>query len=254
MVYTYILQFFFYAILGWVMEVVISLILRHRFINRGFMIGPYCPIYGVGGWLITGLLGRYEYDILVFFVMTVVLCTILEYVTGYLMEKIFHARWWDYSDKLFNLNGRVCLQTCLGFGVVGVLVIYFGNPFIFGLIAKMPELLVKILAIVGAVIFFIDLAVSVEVMSNIKHVQYTKKDNTEEMTKHVKKALSEKNFITRRLVNAFPNFELIRKKTKETIENTKKEIKKKQKQIQKMRKSLRKNEKELDKMNKKGRA
>ena len=254
MIYTYILQFFFYAMLGWTMEVIISLILRHKFINRGFMIGPYCPIYGVGGWLITGLLGRYENDPIVFFVMTVVLCTILEYITGYLMEKIFHARWWDYSDKLFNLNGRVCLQTCIGFGVIGVAVVYVGNPFFFGLIDKIPYIVTKILAIVGTVIFFVDLAVSIEVMSNIKKVKYTKKDNTEEITKNVKKALREKNFITRRLVNAFPNFELIRKKTKETIENTKKEIKKKQKQIQKMRKKLKKNEKELNKMNKKGRA
>ena len=254
MIYIYILQFFFYAILGWSMEVIISLILRHRFINRGFMIGPYCPIYGVGGWLITGLLGRYENDFLVFFVMTVVLCTILEYITGYLMEKIFHARWWDYSDKPFNLNGRVCLQTCIGFGVVGVAVIYVGNPIFFKLVGMVPVIITKILAIIGAVIFFTDLAVSIEVMSNIKKVRYTKKDNTEEITKHVKKALSEKNFITRRLVNAFPNFELIRRKTKETIENTKKEIRKKQKQIQKMRRNLKKNEKQLNKMNKKGRA
>lgn len=254
MIHVYILQFFFYAILGWSMEVIISLIIRHRFINRGFMIGPYCPIYGVGGWLITGLLGRYESDIIVFFVMTVVLCTILEYITGYLMEKIFHARWWDYSDKPFNLNGRVCLQTCIGFGIVGVLVIYLGNPVLFKLVGMMPVIVAKILAVVGAIIFFIDLAISIEVMSRIKHVKYSKKDNTEEVTRNVKKALQQKNFITRRLVNAFPDFELLRKKTKETIENTKKEIKKKQRQIQKMRKNLKKNEKELDKMNKKGRA
>ena len=253
MIYNYILLFLFYSIIGWLMEVVVSLIIRHRFINRGFLIGPYCPIYGVGGTLITIFLSKYKDDLIVFFIMTMVLCTILEYITSYIMEKIFHARWWDYSDKKFNLNGRVCLQTCLGFGIVGCVIMYFGNPLIMKLIAMTPVLISKILAILGATIFVTDLVISMKVMSRFKHIKFSKKDNTEEITKKVKASLQNQNFFTKRLVEAFPDFELLKKKTKETIENTKKEIRKKQKEIRKIKKKLMKNQKQLNKMNRKGR-
>lgn len=89
------------------MEVVCKLIQFRRFINRGFLIGPYCPIYGFGSVLIGLLLSRYAGEPLVVFILAMVVCGTLEYVTSYLMEKLFHARWWDYSDKRFNLNGRI---------------------------------------------------------------------------------------------------------------------------------------------------
>ena len=101
----YFLLFMLYYFLGWCMEVTLISIQNKRFVNRGFLIGPYCPIYGYGGVLITLVLGRYKYDPLVLFVMTVVTCGILEYLTSWAMEILFKARWWDYSKERFNLNG-----------------------------------------------------------------------------------------------------------------------------------------------------
>jgi len=91
MIYNYILLFLFYSFIGWLMEVCVSLVTKHRFVNRGFLIGPYCPIYGVGCLLITIFLSKYKDDILILFLLTIVICTILEYLTSFAMEKIFHA-------------------------------------------------------------------------------------------------------------------------------------------------------------------
>ena len=114
----YFLLFMTYAFLGWLMEVTLGLIQSKKFVNRGFLIGPYCPIYGFGGLLITFLLQKYVNDPIVLFFMALIICGILEYVTSYLMEKIFHARWWDYSNKKYNINGRVCLDTIIPFGLL----------------------------------------------------------------------------------------------------------------------------------------
>lgn len=250
----YILLFFIYATcLGWVLEVITAFIRYHKFVNRGFMIGPYCPIYGVGGILITLFLTRYQDDVFVFFVMTMFVCTVLEYLTSYLMEKLFHARWWDYSYKKFNINGRVCIDVMAGFGLIGVAVVYLVNPIVFRLIDKIPDNITIITAIVLSVIFIIDLIVSAIVISNLKHIKFkSKKDNTEEITKQVKSALLEKDLFTKRLVEAFPNFQVLIKKTKQRIDTTKKEIKKKKKELKKLQKSLNKKQKELLKIGKSG--
>ena len=126
----YFLLFMIYAVAGWIMEVTCKLIQYKRFINRGFLIGPYCPIYGYGALLITFLLGRYKYDALVLFVMAIVVCGTLEYLTSLVMEKMFKARWWDYSQRKFNINGRVCLENLVLFGLASCVIIYVTNPFI----------------------------------------------------------------------------------------------------------------------------
>ena len=119
----YFLLFMIYAVAGWIMEVTCKIIQYKRFINRGFLIGPYCPIYGYGALLITFLLGRYKYDALVLFVMAIVVCGTLEYLTSLVMEKMFKARWWDYSDKPFNFHGYICLEFSLIWGLAIVMVV-----------------------------------------------------------------------------------------------------------------------------------
>ncbi len=98
-----------YAILGWIMEVTCKLIQYKRFINRGFLIGPYCPIYGSGAVVVTvlvgGLIGNASY--IVTFLASFVLCGVLEYFVSWYMEKMFHARWWDYSQKPMNLHAQL---------------------------------------------------------------------------------------------------------------------------------------------------
>ena len=93
----YVLLFFIYSFAGWLMETVQISIRQKKFVNRGFLIGPYCPIYGCGVILITLLLQKYAGDIPLTFILSILICGTLEYMTSYVMEKIFKARWWDYS-------------------------------------------------------------------------------------------------------------------------------------------------------------
>ena len=152
----YFLLFMTYSIAGWLMEVICKLIQYKRFINRGFLIGPYCPIYGYGALLITFLLRKYVDDPIVLFVMSVLICGILEYITSYIMEKLFKARWWDYSKRKFNLNGRICLGTIIPFGILGLLIMYIFNPFILEKLENLPEIVLNILSISLFVVYIVD--------------------------------------------------------------------------------------------------
>ena len=215
------------------MEVINVSIQNKRLVNRGFMIGPYCPIYGCGAIAITLLLSRYTNDWLVLFFMSVITCGILEYVTSYIMEKLFHARWWDYSKRKYNINGRICLETLVPFGLLGLLIMYVTNPFILNNLAKVSEQTLNIIAIVTSVIFAIDLGISLKVISNVR-VTSTKlskensdstMDNTEEITAKVKEILLGKSVLSRRLINAYPDLKAIIKKKKEEIKQKAEEVK-----------------------------
>ena len=135
----YVLLFFVGAVLGWCMEVICKLFQFHRFINRGFLIGPYCPIYGFGTALLTALLSRFTRDPVAVFGLAILICGTLEYCTSWLMETLFHARWWDYSSKPFNINGRVCANTLIPFGLLGLGMIYFVKPFLFARFDRLPD-------------------------------------------------------------------------------------------------------------------
>ena len=215
----YILLFFTYAFLGWIMEVICKLIQTKKFINRGFLIGPYCPIYGWGAIIITILLDKYLSDPIALFVMAIVICSIIEYATSYLMEKIYHARWWDYSTKKFNINGRICLETMIPFGILGLLIMYFANPFFISIYEKIPELVINIICIILLILFIIDNIVSSNIISTIK-IEGIKaeKDNTKEVTEKVKQILENKSFLHKRLINAFPDIKNIRGKIKSRLE------------------------------------
>ena len=115
----YFLLFLVYSFLGWCLEVGVKLYEDHAFVNRGFLIGPYCPIYGFGALIMSIFLNRYLNDPVVLFIMIVFSCSILEYFTSYILEKLFHTRWWDYSNRKFHINGRICLETMSLFAVFG---------------------------------------------------------------------------------------------------------------------------------------
>ena len=229
---TYFLLFMSYAILGWCMEVTCKLIEKKKFINRGFLIGPYCPIYGWGAVAITILLSRYMSDPIVLFIMAIVICSILEYFTSYFMEKKYHARWWDYSSKKFNINGRICLETMIPFGILGVAIMYVTNPLLFSLFEKIPEMALHIISAVLLIGFLIDNIISSNVIESI-NVEGNKliKDNTEEITDKVKQILTQKSWLHRRLINAFPDLKDIRIKIKDAKEDVKKAVKDKEEKI-----------------------
>jgi uncharacterized membrane protein len=211
----YFLLFISYAFLGWCMEVTCKFIQYKKFINRGFLIGPYCPIYGWGALAITILLKRYMEEPLVLFVMSTLICSIIEYLTSYFMEKKYHARWWDYSNKKFNINGRICLETLIPFGILGVAIMYGTNPILFKLYNQIPQLVINILTVILFIGFIVDNIISSNIISSI-NVEGNKliKDNTEEITEKIKQVLRQKSWLHRRLINAYPGLKDIKVKIK----------------------------------------
>lgn len=226
----YFLLFLIYSCLGWVMEVLAHGIYYKKLSNRGFLIGPICPIYGIGAILIILLLHHYAKQPLVLFVFSIIVCSILEYFTSYILEKIFKVRWWDYSERKFNLNGRICLYTMLPFGLLGLFIVYLVNPFILNILQALNNNLVHFIFYVCLLIFLVDLIISLEIISNIKVITSNiVKDNTSEikskvkktifarlkilknnrksMDKNIRKALSQ-SYFTKRILNAFPKFQI----------------------------------------------
>lgn len=199
------LLFIVYSITGWIIEVIATYPDTKCFVNRGFLIGPYCPIYGNCAIAMIFLLHNVTNPILLF-VLSILICSVGEYVTSYLMEKIFHARWWDYSKNKFNLNGRICLVNSLAFGVLGFLLIKFVNPFVVGLITKLSPTMINVLFYTILTLFIIDNVISFKVIFKIKNmsIKYVHLDNTKEITEKVKKILSD-NILAKRVFKAFPN-------------------------------------------------
>lgn len=243
----YFLLFITYAFFGWLLEVVGKLIEQKKFINRGFLIGPYCPIYGVGALLITFLLKKYTSDPIALFIMAIVVCGILEYLTSYLMEKIFHARWWDYSQRKYNINGRIFLNTIIPFGLLGMFIMYISNPFLIEKFESLPEMFLNILFWVLLIIYIVDNIISTNVIS---HVGKTTKefgknlDNTEEITKKVKEALIGKSALYRRLLNAYPKIQAIKVKIKEKQKEIKRQVEERKNEI---KESVKEQKKEIEK-------
>lgn len=199
------LLFIVYSITGWIIEVIATYPDTKCFVNRGFLIGPYCPIYGNCAIAMIFLLHNVTNPILLF-VLSILICSVGEYVTSYTMEKIFHARWWDYSKNKFNLNGRICLVNSLAFGVLGFLLIKFVNPFVVGLITKLSPTMMNVLFYTILTLFIIDNVISFKIIFKIKNmsIKYVHLDNTKEITEKVKKILSN-NILAKRVFNAFPN-------------------------------------------------
>jgi len=229
-VFTYFMLFFTYAILGWIIETTLVSIEKRKFVNRGFLIGPYCPIYGFGGLAITILLKNYTKDPIVLFLMAVIICGILEYFTSYIMEKIFKARWWDYSAKKYNINGRICLETVVPFGILGCLVMYVLNPITFKYLNMLSNSMLNIISAICFTIFITDNIVSYNVISSftktVKTINVGKiKDNTEEITKKVREVLIGKSFFNKRLMEAYPNLQAKIKEKARQIAQKAKEVK-----------------------------
>ena len=222
----YFLLFMIYSVAGWVLEVTCKLIEYKRFINRGFLIGPYCPIYGWGAVAITFLLYRYSYDPLILFFMTLLTCSILEYATSWVMEKLFKARWWDYSKRKFNVDGRVCLGTMIPFGIFGMILTYVTNPLIISGLDKVNPTTLNIIAIVLLVIYLVDNVISSIVIFGFRKTTVQvgregRQDNTEQITKKVREILSSRSWMYKRLVDAYPKLIAIKTKIKEIKEEVK---------------------------------
>ena len=214
------LLFIMYSFLGWIVEIIDIFILEKKIINRGFLIGPVCPIYGVGVLLMINLLKRFTDTPLALFILAIFIFMTLEYLTSYIMEKMFNARWWDYSNFKYNLNGRICLETTIPFGLGGMLVMYLINPFFNSILSKLNHNLVIILGAILLVIFIIDFIVSFSVIGKLKGIINSKfKDDTEEMNKKVRDYLIKLSPLTKRLMESFPGARMRMSKLKNKIES-----------------------------------
>lgn len=219
MFYSYCILFFIYSFLGWIMEVTLTLITDKKFVNRGFLLGPCCPIYGCGCILLNLLLHNYTNNILVLFILTMFTCSLLEYITSFLMEKIFKLRWWDYSQMKFNINGRICLETMTPFSILGVLAIKFATPFFITNINKLSEKTILIISIILITLFIIDVIISLTIVFKLKFVSKNiKKDSTLDIKNAIKKFIKNDIYFYERIIESFPNLTKSFK-TKKEIQN-----------------------------------
>lgn len=150
------LYFVWYSFMGWCMESTYCSILQHRFINRGFLHLPLCPIYGVGVLIMVNFFTPFTVNPLLFYVMATVVMSAWEYFVGWLLETTTHMKYWDYSNRKFNLKGRICLANCLWWGVASYLVIYWVHPATERLLDKLPVPWQQGLAIVLALLVLAD--------------------------------------------------------------------------------------------------
>ena len=203
-----VLLFFAYAFLGWCMEVILKYFQFHRFINRGFLTGPWLPIYGSGAALITVVikgLAPLEFSVGTTFAVSFLLCGFLEYMTSYILEKRFHARWWDYSRKPMNLHGRVWIGNLILFGLGGVVIVDLINPLLLRLSEHMSFPLREIMAISLSVVFIADYVMSHFVLKLVKTgVELSEADDTEAISKEVRLLLSDRSVFHRRFAEAYP--------------------------------------------------
>jgi uncharacterized membrane protein len=203
-----ILLFFAYAFLGWCIEVTLKYFQFHRFINRGFLTGPWLPIYGSGAALITIAvkgLSPLESSVGTTFLISFILCGIVEYMTSYVLEKRFHARWWDYSQKPMNLHGRVWIGNLILFGLGGVLIVELINPLLLRGSGHMSFRLKEILAIVLSCVFAADYVMSHFVLKLVKTgVENSEADDTEAINKEIRLLLNDRSFFHRRFAEAYP--------------------------------------------------
>ena len=158
------LWFFLYSVMGWIYESILCSATSRSLVNRGFLNGPYCPIYGFGAVLVVLLLQGVTDTPVALFFSSIVVTGVLEYFTSWLLEKLFHASWWDYHNFPFHINGRVCLYGALVFGVLSMVLMYWLHPMVSGFVAGFSDLTVMFLT--GAV-FALMLA---DTIVTVKHI------------------------------------------------------------------------------------
>jgi len=239
--------FVIYAFFGWCLEVVYQAVEHGKFINRGFLNGPYCPIYGFGLIIVYGALEPLKENILVLYFGAVILTTALELITGFLLEKIFAQKWWDYSQERFNFKGYICLKFSLLWGIACLVTVRLIHPTVYKFVDKMPHIIGIPVLVVFFIGFISDMIITVLAIINIKKklklldsisdemrkisdktggrifdsVEYVleKKNSLEEKTSQQREKLNElakkyatlleeKNYIISRLSKAFPKLNI----------------------------------------------
>lgn len=192
----YFLWFLLYSVAGWIMETVLYAVRRKEAVKRGFLFGPLCPIYGVGMILCMLLFYNRIQNIFLLFLAGGLTCTVLEYITHFVLEKLFHSTWWDYSFKKFNIKGRVCLQNSLLFGVGVVLIVRVFQPWLIVWTAKVPNTVLYWIVFVLYTVLIIDLTTTI---ASLKNTVALLKNMQNVINEHMQKGIDE----TDSYLNAF---------------------------------------------------
>lgn len=158
----YILLFFLVSFLGWIWEVCLYLVKEGKFVNRGILTGPWLPIYGMGALFLYFLLKRWKKRPVAVFLISMIVCSVLEYASGCLLEKMWGVKWWDYSDMPLNLNGHICILSSIMFGVGGMILIYFLMPLYKKIYQKSSAKARTTIGLLLLLIFIIDAAYSAD--------------------------------------------------------------------------------------------
>ena len=167
-VYQLLMLFLIYSFLGWCVEVSFVAVTTGRVVNRGFLNGPVCPIYGVGMLGALLLLEPVSGNLVLLFFLGMLLCTLVELIGGWILEKAFHTRWWDYTDKPFNLGGYVCLGFSIMWGFAVTFAVRLIHPLVFSLVCWLPHLLGWILIGVLYALFLTDFVLTLITVVGIR--------------------------------------------------------------------------------------
>ena len=187
MLYHFVWLFFIYAFLGWCTEVSYAALVTGKFVNRGFLNGPVCPVYGFGAVIVLAALTPLADNLLLLFLGSMALTSALEWLTGFALEKLFHQRWWDYSDQPFNLNGYICLRFSVAWGFACLFVVKLLHPTVLLFIRLIPQILgVVLLALMGAVMTA-DLAATVSTVVKLNR----RLEQIDELAARIKEASNE---------------------------------------------------------------
>jgi len=179
-----IFYFFLYSALGWLVESIYCSVAAKKWINRGFLTGPMCPIYGTGAMVMTLCLSslkamdiaipifgyRLKITVVLVILAGMVLCDIVEFITSVLMEKLFHARWWDYSNKPFNIQGRICLGHTMYWGLATLGFLYLVHPIVAGLIAHIPQQTIYVIVAAVLLVFTADYINAIRAAMDVKEM------------------------------------------------------------------------------------
>lgn len=239
--YGYIFVWFIiYSFFGWVYESLWASFNEKQWVNRGFLSGPVIPIYGAGAVLFVLLLENIENPVVIF-LLGMVIASILEYFTSWAMEKLFHARWWDYHHYPFNLNGRICLYGVLLFGFFAVLINKVIQPYVEKFVSSFSDYQLYILSVILMILFLTDTTLTIRKVLHLKermkelqkaivtyrlqaeerlkeYKQYRQEQRTQlllnikaefeesKLYKALKEKYGELSFNEKRLLKAFPNF------------------------------------------------
>lgn len=265
-IYDYLFWLFVYSFLGWFYESILCSVTEKKIVNRGFLTGPICPIYGCGAVIVIIFLTPIKNPIALFLAGMILTCSV-EYITSWLLEKIFHARWWDYSEHKLNINGRVCALGAIVFGTFSVVLLEWIHPYVRQITFKIPAPM-----IIGLVSMFLCLGIG-DCIITVMHIlrlngklaeiqvamnafiqeSYSRAKDIKETIQEsfegskfyslrIKELLENRNIQEHRLLNAFPQMRSIHynealeqlkakresslKKLKELREKTKREARK----------------------------